>query len=167
MGTVATPQANSAKKMRQDIKAAIEWMPSAYKTPDAVELLLGTAARETRLGKFPDRPNSGGVGIFQINPKTEEHIWQSYLRKRPALAAQLRKATGVAGPNPDALTGNFPYAASMARLAYTRARDPIPSAKDPLGQAKYWKEHYNTSAGEGTPEGFLETYYELIGGQKK
>ena len=167
MGTVATPHADHAKKMRRDIKAAIDWMPPAYKTNDAVELLLGTAARETRLGKFPDKPGSGGVGVFQINPKTEEHLWNSYLRKRPALARELKRRTGVAGPNPGALTGNFPYAASMARLAYTRARDPIPSAKDPAALANYWKEHYNTSAGEGTPEGFLETYYELVGGQRK
>ena len=163
---VATPYADS-NKMRQNIKQALSWMPKGYQTDDAVELLLGTSARETRLGKIPDRPGMGGVGPFQVNPKTEEHLWNSYLRQNPRLAKNLTKATGVAGPDPKALSGNFPYSAVMARLAYTRANTPIPSMKDPVGMANYWKEHYNTAAGQGTPEGFLETYHQLIGGQKK
>lgn len=166
MATVATPYADS-RKMRQDIQAAIKWMPPAYRTDHAVELLLGTAARESRLGKFPENPNSGGIGTFQINPKTEEHIWSSYLAKRPNLANAMRQNTGVSGPSPEALLGNFPYAASMARLAYTRAADPIPHKSDTLGQANYWKKWYNTSAGSGTPEAFMQTYNELVrGGQK-
>lgn len=162
---VATPYADS-KKMRKDIQAAIRWMPPSYRTNDAVELLLGTAARESRFGKFPDRPGMGGVGIFQVNPKTEEHIWSSYLAKRPQMLTALRKATGVAGPSPKDLAGNFPYSASMSRLAYALASEPLPSSKDPVSQANYWKKWYNTSAGKGTPEAFLQTYRELIGGQK-
>ena len=164
---VATPYADS-NKMRQQIKSALSWMPKGYQSDDAVELLLGTAARESRLGKFPDRPGMGGVGPFQVNPKTEEHLWESYLKQNPKLAKNLTRVTGVAGPNPEALKGNFPYSAVMARLAYTRAKnEPIPSRHDPVGMANYWKNHYNTAAGQGTPEGFLETYHELIGGRRK
>jgi hypothetical protein len=161
MGTVAFP----GDKFRKDVSDALSWMPRGYRTPEAIELLVGTAARESRLGKFPDRPGTGGVGVFQINPNTEAHLWSGYLRKNPKLAEGLSRHTGVSGPNPEALSGNFPYAAAMARLAYTKAFTPIP--KDPAGMANYWKEHYNTAAGKGTPEGFLETYYELVKGGKK
>ena len=162
---VTTPYADS-HKMRKNIKGALSWMPKGYQTDDAVELLLATSARESRLGKFPDQPGMGGRGPFQVNPKTEEHLWNSYLRQNPKLAKGITKFTGVAGPDPAALTGNFPYSAIMARLAYTRAQEAIPSRKDPVGMANYWKKWYNTAAGQGTPEGFLETYHELIGGQK-
>lgn len=158
---VATPGA----QYRQKIEKALSFMPRAYRTPEALELLTATAARESRLGKFPDQPGAGGVGPFQVNPQTEAQLWSSYLAKKPRLREVLTRNTGVAGPDPEALRGNFPYSAAMARLAYTRAFTPIP--KDPVGMANYWKEHYNTAAGKGTPEGFLETYYELVKGGKR
>ena len=162
----AVPQAqtSTASRFRSRIAQALRWAPPELRTKDAVELLLGTVARETALGKFPDRPKSGGTGLFQINPGTEADIWNRYLPKKPQLKKALMRATGVAGPNPDALTRNFPYAASIARLAYARAEDALPSRHDHSGMADYWKKHYNTAAGKGTPEGFLKMYYELVGG---
>ena len=43
---------------------------------------------------------------------------------------------------------------AMCRLHYRRIPKPLPSSAK--GQAKYWKKYYNSSAGRGTVEDFLE-----------
>lgn len=159
------PVATPGMKFKKQLEDALSWMPRGYRTPEALELLTATAARESRLGKFPDQPGMGGIGVFQVNPKTEADLWEGHLNKKPRLRDALVKATGVTGPNPEALKGNFPYAAAMARLVYARPMEALP--KDPVGMANYWKTHYNTAAGQGTPEGFLETYHELVKGGKR
>jgi hypothetical protein len=163
---VATPYADS-NKMRQNIKQSLSWMPKGLRSDDALELLTGTAAQESLLGKLPDKPGMGGRGPFQVNPKTEERLWQNHLRKNPKLAEGLTRATGVTGPNPEALSGNFPYAVAMARLAYAEKKEPLPSRFDPVSMGNYWKTHYNTEAGQGTAEKFTETYHRLVGGRKR
>ncbi|XP_020604854.1 uncharacterized protein LOC110043706 [Orbicella faveolata] len=46
------------------------------------------------------------------------------------------------------------YSGLAARLFLVRFRAPIPS--DVLSQARYWKRYYNTSAGKGTVQKFID-----------
>lgn len=46
------------------------------------------------------------------------------------------------------------YSAIAARLYLSRVPQPIPSTLN--DQAEYWKEHYNTSKGKGTKQGFID-----------
>ena len=46
------------------------------------------------------------------------------------------------------------YSGLAARLFLIRFRAPIPS--DVLSQARYWKRYYNTSAGKGTVQKFID-----------
>ena len=45
------------------------------------------------------------------------------------------------------------YSGLAARLFLARLSAPIPT--DLTEQASYWKTHYNTAAGKGTPEKFI------------
>ena len=46
----------------------------------------------------------------------------------------------------------------MARVHYLRVPQPLPAADDIDGLARYWKAHWNTREGAGTPERFVESY---------
>ena len=48
------------------------------------------------------------------------------------------------------------YSALAARLFLSNIPEPIPLASDVTGQASYWKMYYNTPAGAGTEEKFIE-----------
>lgn len=153
-----TPQ-----EWRNYIEESLESVDPDMASPEAVELLLGTASRESRLGKFGNSVQKHGIGPFQIIRSTEKDIWDNYLKYRPELAKKITEATGVSGPNPQALVDNLPYAALMARLVYKRVPEALPAANDLAGQAKYWKKYYNTELGKGTPEGYIMSYRQDIG----
>jgi len=53
------------------------------------------------------------------------------------------------------------YSGLAARLYLARISAPIPSALE--AQAQYWKTHYNTSAGKGTKEKFVEDVKQATG----
>lgn len=50
------------------------------------------------------------------------------------------------------------FSALAARLYLARISDPIPSDLSP--QAEYWKTHYNTPAGDGTVQKFIDNVNE-------
>lgn len=52
------------------------------------------------------------------------------------------------------------FAVLMCRLHYLRFRDPVPHGLQ--AQAAYWKAHYNTVAGSGTVEHYIDSYHHLI-----
>jgi hypothetical protein len=53
----------------------------------------------------------------------------------------------------------------MCRVRYIRATPPLPSQDDLQGLANYWKQHYNTPLGAGTPEEFLAKWPQYINAQ--
>jgi len=52
----------------------------------------------------------------------------------------------------------------MCRLHYRRVNAPLPKANDIQGMADYWKAHYNTVKGKGTPSEFVTHYNQYIAG---
>lgn len=48
----------------------------------------------------------------------------------------------------------------FARLHYLRFPTPVPASAE--GQAHYWKRHYNTVDGAGTPEKYLANYRRYV-----
>ena len=61
----------------------------------AVNLLLGTAAQESRLGKYLHQINGPALGIYQCEPNTLDDIFNKYLRHRKEL---LRKVLRLSIP---------------------------------------------------------------------
>ncbi len=120
----------------------------------AEDLVLGTAVAESLLRFLKQYPSGPALGIFQMEPATHDDIWESWLRYRP----QISKKLGGTPSDPGRLVWDLQYAAMMCRIHYARRREPLPEIGDIEGYGRYWKKHYNTSAGRGTPEGFVKKF---------
>lgn len=136
---------------------------------EAENLLMGTAAQESRLGHYIQQLNSGpALGMFQMEPNTLKDIWKNFLPARKHITRMIMLACGYGSvfdpymkinhimPKPDTLRWNLKFAICMARVHYLRVKEPIPSTVEE--QALYWKVHYNTHLGKGTVEEFIENY---------
>lgn len=128
----------------------------------AMVLLLGTAAQESRLGTYIKQVGNGpALGIFQMEPATEQDIWRNYLDYHPELAEKIKAVTGVRGPGGQ-LYFNLAYQVAMARVHYLRVSAPLPPADDLPALARYWKKYYNTALGAGTVEEFKRNYLAMV-----
>ena len=122
----------------------------------AEQLVIGTALAESgliflqQIGKGPAR------GFFQMEPATHDDIWERYLSRKLDLLNNLKGLLIRDMDLHDQLRGNLFYAAAMCRIHYMRFKEPLPQANDWPGIAAYWKRYYNTVAGAGTVEGFLQ-----------
>ena len=129
---------------------------------DAVALLLGTAAQESRMGTYIKQVGGGpALGIFQMEPATEKDIWVNYLAYKSDLAEKVQEVTGVHGPSAH-LYCNLSYQIAMARIHYLRVPQVLPNRDDVKGLASYWKNYYNTYLGAGKISEFEENYKEMV-----
>ncbi len=143
-------------------------------SPAAANLLLATVLAESVVAGRQHLVQQGGpaLGIYQIEPATHRDVWDNFLSYRPDLGDLVRelvsgKKSDEARPGPLELIWNLAYATAIARLVYYRRRPPLPPADDLPGLGAYWKRFYNTAAGKGTIEGFLqkvEPFSELFTG---
>lgn len=126
----------------------------------ATNLLLGTAAQESRLQYLRQLGGGPALGLWQMEPATYDDHWWSYLRPRPELRYAVVEAGGLKDDIPpvEALKFNLRYAAAMARVHYLRVPEPLPDPDDTPAMARYWKDHYNTHLGHGTVEQFINSW---------
>lgn len=114
----------------------------------AVDLMMETAAQETRCGQYRDpTPNGAGRGLFQIDPIAFQDICQ---RARPSDVAMIFNTFGIdiKKVRHDALDHSPLLAAIFCRLFYKLIAEVIPSSTE--GRAAYWKRYYNTVKGKGS-----------------
>lgn len=131
----------------------------------AENLLLGTAAKESKLGYYLKQIRGPALGIYQIEPATHQSILKDTLAGLPVLATKIKGlATSVILD--DELIYNLRYATAIARMVYYRIKAPLPAADDVMGLANYWKQYYNTVHGAGQPNEFVAAYNQLILGNK-
>ena len=113
-------------------------------SPQTEKLLLGTAIQESRLEYREQIGGGPALGLFQMEPKTHDDIWDNYLKYHKELKENVEKTLST----PDAdkheeLKNNDKYAAAMAYVHYKRQAgrkgEVIPTDAD--GQAKFWKKH--------------------------
>ena len=129
---------------------------------NAVNLLMGTAAQESHLGKYRKQIGGGpALGIFQMEPATFNDIVRNYLRYKPELAVKIERGARVCRFHAEDIETNDLLAICMARVHYLRVSEAIPS--DVEGMARYWKKYYNTPLGKGTVEEFISNYKKLVG----
>ena len=125
----------------------------------AENLLILTAAVESHLGTYVRQKGGGpALGIYQMEPATHDDIWRNYLTYKPDLAAAVRETSGIGQEQciPARLVWDLRYSTCMARVHYLRVKYTIPGSANWQGLAQYWKDHYNTALGAGTPEKALE-----------
>lgn len=125
------------------------------------ELLLGTCAQESHLGKYRKQLGGGpALGIFQMEPATFRDICDNYLRYKPDLQAKIKSVSGVEYFDAGELVDNDRLAICFARVHYLRVKEPVPG--DLPGWARYWKKYYNTPKGKGKEDEFIANYERLI-----
>lgn len=132
-----------------------------YYSEDAVNLLMGTCAQESALGKYVRQIGGGpALGIFQMEPDTFRDIRRNYLVHRPDLWRKVAEVAGVTQLRSDDLVSNLKLAICMARVHYLRVPEPLPDCIE--GYAKYWKKWYNTPEGKGKVDEFIANYKSYV-----
>lgn len=130
----------------------------------AENLLLGTAAQESRLGRYLTQTRGPALGIYQIEPATHLDVWESFLNAHPTLLEKTKALLSHYDANHKdaALITNLSYSTVIARIIYYRAPKTLPAANDIQGLAAYWKKYYNTPLGKGKTTEFVSNYEALI-----
>lgn len=126
----------------------------------AIDLLMGTAASESRLGYNLVQEGGPAKGIYQMEAATHDDVWR-YLNRPGNRELRLIVRTLAKKTDPDELIHNLKYATAMARIRYWYVPEAMPETLEE--QAKYWKAHYNTESGAGTPEKYLERHEKYLG----
>ena len=132
----------------------------------AEQLLILTCAQETQGGTFIKQVDGPALGIFQMEPKTHEDLWATFLPRRSDLVYRLLQAVHLSTKPPaDCLQYNLLYAAMMCRLKYFFIKDPLPEADDIKGMSIYWHKFYNCNPNVN-PEDAVIAYNKFMGIKK-
>lgn len=146
------------------IRPTLDYMADASGLPlnsdAAAFLLLGTAAVESKLGHYLHQVKGPALGIYQIEPRTFEDMmtWVALSDQRQAAIKPFIASKPY--PHVKQVCGNLFLATAASRLYYWRVTKPLPASDDLPGMAHYWKDYYNTSAGKGTPDKFIQAWLE-------
>ena len=143
------------KDQFQDLNNRVLSYIGAYSV-EAVYLLLGTCAVESNFGTYLKQRNGPALGVFQIEPGTLIDIWENYLYYKDELAYRIKQVSGVGESDLFACEMNLAYQICIARVKYLRRPGVIPV--ELVGQAGYWKKHYNTYKGKGTVDKYIEKF---------
>lgn len=133
-------------------------------TPEAVLLLLMTAAQESLLGSYISQyPKGPAKGIYQMEKIAYVDCVERYIKKRPVLYNKILAMCNFSMlPKENEMVTNLKFATIMCRLKYAQSPERIPASNDIEGLAKYWKKHYNTYLGKGTPKECESNYNRYI-----
>ena len=148
--------------LRLHIRSTLQLMGGKLWSFNSEELLLGTCAQESHLGTFRRQLGSGpGLGIYQMEPMTEQSLWKDYIYYRADLAVAITRVCGVKQPDTYQLEMNLAYQTIMARLRYFAwVKEPIPSTLN--AQAKYWDDNYNCNPNAGTAQEYISNYRRFV-----
>lgn len=124
------------------------------KEATAVDFLLEICAQETHSGKLRDRhATAAGVGVCQIDPVG----FRDVLARTDSYPewVELYEVFGIEKENLkyEMLAYSPLLALVICRLFLRLIPEPFPASVE--GRAEYWKCHYNTKCGKGTPEEYL------------
>lgn len=144
------------------IRATLQ--PMGLWSPEAEELLIGTAAHESQLGRYIVQVGGPALGVFQMEGPTWRDLYQTFLVYNNKLMGRIHGVVPMTGRTAEHMITDLRYACVMARLKYYRVKDPLPAADDLQGQARYWKQHYNTPKGRGTVEQYVADYRKYVRG---
>ena len=141
------------KQLRKLVAEVITYL--GLHSAEAEDLIMGTIAQESHLGKYIEQIKGPAKGICQMEPATYEDIWANFLKYKPSLEDKILRLS-VDANDADEMRWNLKLAIAMCRVHYLRVKSSIPLTLD--GQAHYWKNHYNTYLGAGTPEEYIRNY---------
>lgn len=122
----------------------------------AVAQMMGTCAAETLCAQARDKTLYGaGAGVAQVDEGTFDWLKGKFQNDKD-VAPLLKDAFNVDLSKVQYRELDFSPLLSLifCRLRYRTVTAPIPASHEE--RAKYWKDHYNTDAGKGSPEEYLE-----------
>lgn len=129
----------------------------------AEELLIFTCAVESDGGSYLKQVKGPALGIYQMEPKTYNDIWQNYIMYKPNLGMILgHNFDAFRMPSEDRLIYDLRFATAMARLHYYRVSAMLPAHDDIQDIWDYYRSHYNTSAGKADKDRCLQSYQSFI-----
>lgn len=132
------------------------------KSESAVNLMMGTCAQESQMGRYLVQKKmgfKGGIGIYQMQSPAYQMVWDKLVVPSPAMKSKIRLLLNYDGrPPAERLASDFRLATAMCRLYYDAIAEPLPEADDIPGLAAYWKKYYNTPIGKGTEQAFVTNY---------
>ncbi len=136
-------------------------------SPEAEDLLIMTAAHESRGGEYLSQLGDGpAYGVFQMEKGTFNDLWRTLKDEKSPLhkyAQKIMVACDLASPpQPEDMQGNLYLATAMARIYYLRVTKPIPKDIDEM--SVYAKKYWNTELGKATPENYLSAYLRFESG---
>jgi hypothetical protein len=144
------------------IKPTLEYMSGNYYSKDAAFLLLCTSAIESNCGEYIKQIGGPALGIFQMEPKTHDDIWENCDAGYGVvgqlvinLASHDSIAPGELFDGKQDLIYSPRYACAMARLKYSMDTAPLPDRNDIKAVYSEYKRIYNTPLGASTYERFL------------
>ena len=118
----------------------------------AKEMIIETAIAETGLGQIEDKTVGAGMGLTQFDEMPFNDVRNRTMKLKSQIQRDLK--IDISLVEWDDLRYNQFLALLFTRLHYWLKGDPIPATIEE--RAKYWKLHYNTVQGKGTPEHYLE-----------
>lgn len=123
----------------------------------ASNLLLGTALHESGILRYHHQNGGPAMGLYQMEPDTLKDLFVNYLSFHKDRYGQLERY-GELGLSTEHQWNlyNARYATAACRLQYYRVKEGLPAADDLDGLAAYWKTYWNTEAGAGKKQQFID-----------
>lgn len=148
----------SAAQLRQFvIKPALQDL--VLYSDAAEELLIFTCANESNGGFYLKQIAGPALGIYQMEPKTYNDIWQNYIIHKHDLQLKLlHHFNAPVMPDENRLIYDLRFATAMARIHYTRSLEPLPKFYDVDSLWLYYKKYYNTYLGKADYHEALTKY---------
>lgn len=153
------------KQLRELTEDVLHYLdPDIPYSNTAVELILLTIAQESKFGTYIRQIKGPARGIIQMEPVTENDIYEGFLPKKPSL---LAKVEALRSPHIREVLGranmevNLAYQIAMCRVFYFRVPARLPD-NSPAEMAAYWKKYYNTIYGAGTVEEAEANYSKYV-----
>ena len=152
---------NQLRDLIENTLLEISSLNQKFYSEEAVNLLMGTAAVESALGKYIRQIHGPALGIFQMEPATYlDNLKWIYSQGLSFSDKLFDVCNNIRENKPELLMYNLKVAIVFARIHYYRKPGALPESIE--GMAQYWKKHYNTHLGKGTEEKFIEYYKKYV-----
>lgn len=125
---------------------------------DAMYLMLCTAIVESKLTHLKQLPDGPAMGLYQIEWRTYLDCIRYLVTDEPALKVKILLHTERINfpTTPEAFLADLNLNALIARTKYWMEDEPLPSYKDPQGQAAYYEKYYNANPHNDKTDEFIK-----------
>jgi len=131
------------------------------------DLLLGTAAKESHLGKYLIQVNGIALGPWQIEPATHDDCCRYLKNKSNLKDITYNLLFGISSK--DQLIWNVFYSCAIARIKYWMIPAPLPQENAYLTKeqyihalGEYWDKWYNCNPKHGNAREFVECWEKYV-----